>query len=179
MAQHASWHILITHKSWCKMSYVINDLKSSYNFRKIKHSYYIIGGRKIWTTVIEELMFDLSLDQYNVENGERDLWERDTRICKGVVVMTSLQAWFKCKRDELKLKKYVRTRIILNAMLGNSDFNQWMLRSQRKFVRMEICGIWFVFWKVRSGARLNEELSTTYKRVRLWSYWNDSGKKIK
>ena len=33
-------------------------------------------------------MFDLSLDQYDVENGERDLLDTETRICRWVAVMT-------------------------------------------------------------------------------------------
>lgn len=35
-------------------------------------------------------MFDLSLDRYNAENGEGTFETRDTKICKGIVVMTSL-----------------------------------------------------------------------------------------
>jgi len=33
-------------------------------------------------------MFDLSLDQYDVENGERDLLDTETGICRWVAVMT-------------------------------------------------------------------------------------------
>lgn len=55
-------------------------------------------------------MFDQSLDRCDMESGERDLFGRETRICRGVVVMRSHLEWFKCKRDEVRLERYVRAR---------------------------------------------------------------------
>lgn len=43
----------------------------TYSFRKITNTEFLSGTRKI--CAMEELIFDLSLDQCNVENGERDL----------------------------------------------------------------------------------------------------------
>lgn len=70
----------------------------TYSFRKITNTEFLLGTRK--TCVMEELIFDLSLDQCNVENGERDLWGRDIRIC----MMKSNFGWLTCMGGGIRHK---------------------------------------------------------------------------
>lgn len=45
-----------------------------------------------------------------MENRERNLLGRVTRICKDVIVMVSHLEWFKRKRNEVRLGRYIRAR---------------------------------------------------------------------